>query len=82
MIIAVIGGTVVLFGIALLVLPGPGLAVIALGIAILAIEFAWAKRALERGKMAVANVKQRFGTNSKKTDSPSRGETDRSEETS
>ena len=69
LIILVIGGTVVLIGIALLVLPGPGLAIIALGIAILAIEFAWAKRVLERGKEAVNSVKQRFGGANQKNSS-------------
>lgn len=37
----VIGLTVVLTGVALLVLSGPGLVVIALGLAILATEFVW-----------------------------------------
>ena len=45
---AVLGFTVVLIGIALLVLPGPGLLVIAAGLAMLALEFAWAERVLER----------------------------------
>jgi tellurite resistance protein TerC len=40
--IAVIGGTVLLFGIALIVLPGPAFLVIPAGLAILATEFAWA----------------------------------------
>lgn len=35
-------------GIAMLVLPGPGVIVIILGFAILATEFAWAERALDR----------------------------------
>src|SRR5918999_6449599 len=39
---------VVLAGLAMLVLPGPGLLVIALGLGILALEFAWAERLLER----------------------------------
>jgi len=73
LIIAVMGSTVVLLGIALLVLPGPGLAIIALGVAILAIEFAWAKRVLERGKAAVENVKKRFGTPNRKANSSGSG---------
>jgi tellurite resistance protein TerC len=60
LIIGVIGGTVVILGVLLLVLPGPGLAVIALGVAILAVEFAWAKRVLDRGKVAIEGVKRRF----------------------
>jgi tellurite resistance protein TerC len=43
-VIAVIGGTVLLVGIALLVLPGPAFLVIPAGLAILGLEFAWARR--------------------------------------
>jgi tellurite resistance protein TerC len=42
------GATVLAFGIALIVLPGPAVVVIPAGLAILAIEFAWARRWLER----------------------------------
>lgn len=80
-IIAVIGGTVVLIGIALLVLPGPGLAIIALGVAILAIEFAWAKRAMEKGKVAVDSVKRRFGSTNRKSEKPPDTGKNKSEET-
>lgn len=45
---AVAGFLVILGGILLLVLPGPGLLVIAIGLGMLALEFAWAERALER----------------------------------
>jgi uncharacterized protein (TIGR02611 family) len=45
---ALLGFTVVLVGVALLVLPGPGLLVIAVGLGMLALEFAWAERVLER----------------------------------
>lgn len=45
---ALLGFTVVLIGLALLVLPGPGLLVIAVGLGMLALEFAWAERVLER----------------------------------
>jgi tellurite resistance protein TerC len=46
MIILVIGMTVLLVGIALIVLPGPAFVVIPLGLAILATEFAWARHCL------------------------------------
>jgi uncharacterized protein (TIGR02611 family) len=49
-IIAVIGFSVLLIGVALLVLPGPAFLVIPAGLAILAIEFAWARRWLQRIK--------------------------------
>jgi uncharacterized protein (TIGR02611 family) len=45
---ALLGFTVVLVGVAMRVLPGPGLLVIAAGLAMLALEFAWAERWLER----------------------------------
>jgi Putative transmembrane protein (PGPGW) len=44
----VLGATVLGAGLAMLALPGPGLLVIILGLAILASEFAWAERALDR----------------------------------
>ncbi|MBN2321856.1 MAG: PGPGW domain-containing protein [Acidobacteria bacterium] len=40
----IVGSTVILFGIALLVLPGPAVVVIPIGLAILATEYAWARR--------------------------------------
>jgi len=46
-IIAIVGTTVVLIGLALLVLPGPAFVVIPIGLAILATEFAWAARWLK-----------------------------------
>jgi tellurite resistance protein TerC len=46
MIILVVGMTVLLVGIALIVLPGPALVVIPIGLAILATEFAWARHCL------------------------------------
>lgn len=50
--IAVIGGTVCLIGIAMIVLPGPALVVIPLGLGILGLEFAWARRWLGRVRQA------------------------------
>ena len=46
--IAVLGSTLVLIGVALLVLPGPGLLVIPIGLAVLALEFAWARNWLRK----------------------------------
>jgi len=43
-VVAVVGGTIVLVGVAMLALPGPAFVVIPAGIAVLAIEFAWARR--------------------------------------
>ena len=42
------GFVVVLVGLAMIPLPGPGLLVVAAGLALLALEFVWAERVLER----------------------------------
>ncbi len=55
LIVAVVGGTVVLFGLALVVLPGPAFVVIPLGLAILAAEFAWARSLLHRVRRGISN---------------------------
>jgi uncharacterized protein (TIGR02611 family) len=44
---AVAGGIVTLAGIAMLVTPGPAFVIIPIGLAMLALEFAWAERALD-----------------------------------
>ena len=59
--IALIGGTVLLVGVVLLVLPGPGLPIIAAGLAILATEFIWARRAWRKAKGAVARARRKSG---------------------
>ncbi len=46
--VAVVGAALVAAGLAMLVLPGPGLLVVLAGLAVLATEFAWAQRTLER----------------------------------
>ena len=51
--IAIIGGTVLLIGVALIVLPGPAFIVIPIGLAILATEFAWARTMVNRAKAMV-----------------------------
>jgi hypothetical protein len=62
-IVSVIGATTLLFGIALLVLPGPAFIVIPLGLAILATEYAWARRWLKKVRqMATDVVSRRSGT--------------------
>ena len=49
-IIGVVGSTVVLIGVAMIILPGPAFIVIPAGLGILAIEFAWARRLLDQLK--------------------------------
>ena len=57
-VVAVIGTTVLLIGLALTVLPGPAVVVIPIGIAILASEFVWAKRAMKRGRIFIKRTKR------------------------
>ena len=52
-IVGVIGGTIVLIGVALVFLPGPAFIVIPLGLLILGSEFAWARRLLRRAKQMI-----------------------------
>lgn len=52
-IVFIVGGTVLLIGVALIVLPGPAFLVIPAGLAILAIEFAWARRLLKKAQSIV-----------------------------
>jgi hypothetical protein len=48
LVILVVGSTVILLGLIMLVTPGPGLVVIPIGLGILSLEFAWARRLLQR----------------------------------
>jgi tellurite resistance protein TerC len=48
--VCVVGGLVLVAGVAMMVLPGPAFVVIPLGLGILATEFQWARDLLERFK--------------------------------
>ena len=52
----VIGFTILIIGLAMTVLPGPAIVVIPAGLAILATEFLWAKKLLERIKQGASNA--------------------------
>jgi tellurite resistance protein TerC len=54
--VALVGGTVLLIGVALIVLPGPAFVVIPIGLAILGAEFAWARHWLRRIKQQADEV--------------------------
>ncbi len=58
-IVAVIGFTVLLIGIAMIVLPGPAIIVIPLGLAILATEFLWARRLLSKSRNYFEKAKKK-----------------------
>jgi tellurite resistance protein TerC len=59
-VILLIGGTVLLAGIALLFLPGPAIVVIPAGLAILGMEFAWARRFLSRVRQHISEQHRRL----------------------
>ena len=57
-VVAVIGATVLALGVALIVLPGPAVVVIPLGLALLGTEFLWARKLLRQLK---ARAQQMLG---------------------
>jgi len=59
-VVAIVGGVLLLVGIALLVLPGPGVVVILAGIAVLSLEFEWAERLVTRIRAVIASVTSRW----------------------
>ncbi|MBI5665855.1 MAG: PGPGW domain-containing protein [Nitrospirae bacterium] len=61
----VIGFTVLLVGCIMLVTPGPGIAAIVGGLAILGTEFVWAKRLMNRFKDGANHLKNSVMNNSK-----------------
>lgn len=74
LVIAVVGTTVVLIGLILIFAPGPALVVIPCGLAILSIEFAWARRLLRRMRNSAGGawdkMKAVAGKDERKDDQP------------
>jgi tellurite resistance protein TerC len=62
----VIGFTVVMLGAAMLMLPGPGMITIILGLAILGSEFVWARILIKRFEQEANNFKNSIFNNTKK----------------
>jgi tellurite resistance protein TerC len=54
--VLMLGSSVLLIGLVMIVLPGPAILVIPLGLAILALEFAWARRWLNKIRLTFARV--------------------------
>lgn len=67
-----IGSTVLLFGITLIVLPGPAILVIPLGLGILGLEFAWARRWLVQVREHARAASERFTQRAPADDYPGR----------
>ncbi len=57
--IAILGGLLLGVGAVMLIIPGPGLLVVALGLTVLSWEFRWAKRLLVPVRRAVRRIKAR-----------------------
>jgi uncharacterized protein (TIGR02611 family) len=57
--VSVAGFVLVAAGLVMLVLPGPGLLLIFVGLAVLATEYVWAQRALNFAKQQAANAKRK-----------------------
>lgn len=54
--VSLVGFTVLAVGIAMIVLPGPAIVVIPVGLGILGLEFAWARRWLRKVKSGGASL--------------------------
>lgn len=54
-VVAVVGATVMLIGVVMLVTPGPAIVVIPVGLAILSIEFTWARHWLKRLRASISH---------------------------
>jgi uncharacterized protein (TIGR02611 family) len=59
------GFTLLLAGVIMLVTPGPGMLVIFLGLGLLAAEFVWARRLMERIKREGGRLADRFAVTKK-----------------
>ncbi|MFZ2508479.1 MAG: PGPGW domain-containing protein [Steroidobacteraceae bacterium] len=57
--VAVIGGSVLVIGIMMVVLPGPAIIIIPLGLGILGLEFAWARMWLRKLRATATDVVNR-----------------------
>ena len=70
--VTIAGFAVLIAGVAMLVLPGPGLLVIIAGLAILATEYVWAQRALNYARQAATRAKDRALRRPKRGTKPGR----------
>ena len=59
LIIGIIGTTILIIGVAMIALPGPAFIVIPLGLSVLATEFLWAKKLMEKFKNKFTEMKNR-----------------------
>jgi uncharacterized protein (TIGR02611 family) len=62
---AAAGGLVLLAGLVMLVTPGPAFVLIPIGLAMLAVEFAWAERLLDRSLVEAQRARERAARTSR-----------------
>jgi uncharacterized protein (TIGR02611 family) len=68
--IGIVGGSVLIVGVCMIVLPGPAFIVIPAGLAILGIEFAWARIWLKKAKAKAQQMAQNLRTKNGKNPPP------------
>ena len=69
--IGIVGGSVLAVGVCMIALPGPAFVVIPVGLGILGIEFAWARRWLKKAKHKAEEMSRALGKNAAKGGKPS-----------
>jgi uncharacterized protein (TIGR02611 family) len=71
--IGIVGGSVLIVGICMIVLPGPAFVVIPVGLGILGIEFAWARSWLRKARAKAEELARNFNhkNGSEKSDNKS-----------
>ncbi|TDJ63049.1 MAG: hypothetical protein E2O37_09525 [Proteobacteria bacterium] len=67
-VVAIVGGSVVVVGILMIALPGPAILVIPAGLAVLGIEFAWARRWLRKLKAKTQETMDYFNRDRESSD--------------
>jgi len=59
-VIGIVGGSVLVVGVLMIVLPGPAFVVIPVGLGILSLEFAWARSWLRKAKTKAESMARSF----------------------
>jgi tellurite resistance protein TerC len=60
LVIFITGAALVIVGVAMIFLPGPAIIVIPAGLAVLSLEFAWAKRFLQHVRQRISEQQRRM----------------------
>lgn len=67
LVVALLGVSLLLVGVAMIVLPGPAFVVIPMGLGILSLEFAWARRWLRRARAMARRAASATGLSQRKS---------------